>query len=81
MAESFTGQVQNGVIIPDKGTAPLPEGARFRFEVIPLPEDDRVAGTRRLLTGWARRSEAVAPPLPSDLAEEHDHYAHGKPRP
>jgi hypothetical protein len=42
---------------------------------IALPE-----GTRRMLLAWGRRAEAVAPPRPDDLAAEHDHYAHGKPR-
>lgn len=44
------------------------------------PEPEPMAGTRRLLLKWAQRAEASAPPMPSDMAEQHDHYAHGKPR-
>jgi hypothetical protein len=29
----------------------------------------------------AEQAEQAEPPLPCDLAEHHDHYAHGKPRP
>ena len=33
------------------------------------------------LIGLAREAEAIAVPHPSDMAANHDHYAHGKPRP
>jgi hypothetical protein len=42
---------------------------------------DPLAATRSWLLGLAADAEAHAPPLPEDLAEHHDHYAHGKPRP
>ena len=42
---------------------------------------DPLAATRSWLLGRAADAEAHAPPLPDDLAEHHDHYAHGKPRP
>ena len=85
MAESYLGRVSNGVVILEGETA-LAEGTAVRVEPIAPPAaasgpPDPVAGTRRMLLAWGRRAEAVAPPLPSDLAEEHDHYAHGKPRP
>jgi hypothetical protein len=86
MAETFTGQVRNGVVVFDPGV-PLPEGTKVRVEPIERPEPptsgpdvDPIAGTRAMLLAWARRAEEVAPPWPSDLAENHDHYAHGKPR-
>jgi hypothetical protein len=132
MAETYTGLVQDGVIVFEGPPPPLAVGTRVRIELIePEPEDestptladrlrpiigaakglptdlaeqhdhylhgtpkrfeeaapetsrpaaDPVAGTRALLLAWARRAEEIAPPLPSDLAENHDHYAHGKPR-
>ena len=43
-------------------------------------EPDPLAGTRAFLMAAARDAESNAPPLPSDLAENHDVYAHGKPR-
>ena len=42
---------------------------------------DPLAATRAWLLGLAADAEVLAPPLPEDLAEHHDHYAHGKPRP
>jgi hypothetical protein len=87
MAEFYTGQVINGVIVLDEGTPPLPEGMRIRVEPVDLrtalDEQSRekiLDGTRAMLLAWAKKAEAIAPDLPSDLAENHDHYAHGSPR-
>ena len=69
------------VIRPPSGVN-LPEGL---IEVIvTMPEEVREAGNhptavRDWLLGLATESERVAPKLPVDLAEHHDHYAHGKP--
>ncbi len=86
MAETYTGQVQNGVVVFDPD-APPPEGTKVRVGPIDrpqtpasVPQADPIAGTRAMLLAWARKAEQTAPPLPSDLAENHDHYAHGKPR-
>ena len=86
MAETYTGEVRGGVVIFEAGDLP-PEGTKVRVQPIERPEAldphqaaDPVAGTRALLLAWARKVEAIAPDLPSDLAENHDHYAHGKPR-
>jgi hypothetical protein len=66
---------------------PLPDGTKLRIEPIERPvaptaelDADSIAGTRSMLLAWARKAEVLAQPLPSDLAENHDHYAHGKPR-
>jgi hypothetical protein len=77
MADTYIGRVSNGVVVLE-GAAGLPEGTTVRVE--PIEAADAVDGTRRMLLAWGRRAEAVAPPLPDDLAAEHDHYAHGKPR-
>jgi len=86
MAETYTGEIRNGVVVFDP-VAPLPEGTKVRVEPVDRLEtltsgsdSDPIAGTRALLLAWARKAEETAPPLPSDLAENHDHYAHGKPR-
>jgi len=36
--------------------------------------------TNDWLLALAREAEEAAPNLPVDLAEQHDHYAHGKPK-
>ena len=43
------------------------------------PEPDGLARTRAWLLALAAEAEREAPNLPSDMAEHHDHYAHGKP--
>jgi hypothetical protein len=82
MAETYTGEVRDGVVVFD-GTPPAwPSGTRVKIEPVenPKPDTDRMAKTRRMLLAWAERAEEIAPELPSDLAENHDHYAHGTPR-
>jgi hypothetical protein len=86
MADVLTGFVRNGVIVidPVPGCPLPPDGTRVRVEIAASSttdlEADPLARTRAFLLAAARDAEANAPPLPSDLAENHDHYAHGKPR-
>ncbi len=86
MAEAYTGKICNGVVVFD-AVAPLPEGTKVRVETVDRfdvltaeSSSDPIVGTRTMLLAWARKAEVTAPPLPADLAENHDHYAHGKPR-
>ncbi len=86
MAETYTGEIRNGVVVFNPA-APLPDGTKVRVEPVERletltsgPALDPIAGTRRMPLASARTAEEIAPPLPSDLAENHDHYAHGKPR-
>lgn len=88
MAETYTGQVQNGVVVFDEGAAPPGDGTRVRIvaewpsQDAPMIKDDHMATTRAWLLALAREAEAdpEVQNLPADLAEQHDHYAHGKPR-
>jgi hypothetical protein len=43
--------------------------------------DDPLASTRAWMLELAASIETSGCRLPQDLAEHHDHYAHGKPRP
>jgi hypothetical protein len=45
------------------------------------PSEESLARTRAWLLGLAAKAEALMPDSPEDLAEHHDHYAHGKPLP
>ncbi len=47
----------------------------------PAASTDALAPTRAWLLALAADAEDAAPALPHDMAENHDHYAHGKPRP
>jgi hypothetical protein len=80
----------NAVVGPDQvirppGGVALPQG-EIEVVVRPLrdatgPDAASLANTRSRLLGLARDAEQAAPDLPSDMAEHHDHYAHGKPLP
>ena len=74
MAETDTGQVQNGVIVLDGGVAALPEGTRVRVEPVDLKA--AVQELSQTLLEFAGSGKE----LPTDLAEQHDHYLHGKPK-
>jgi hypothetical protein len=69
------------VIRPPAGVD-LPEGeieVTVRPRVVEKPADP-LAETRSWLLALAEESEREQPDLPSDMAENHDYYAHGKPR-
>ena len=75
MAGTYTGQVQNGVIVFEGSPPTLAPGTRVRIELID-PEDD-------LTLTLAERLKPIigaAQGLPPDLAEQHDHYIHGTPK-
>jgi hypothetical protein len=76
MAETYTGQVQNGVIILDEGTPPLPEGMKVRVEADTL--GDRPDRTTPLLDLMDRLDQMPGDPdWPADAAAQHDHYLYG----
>jgi hypothetical protein len=75
---------QDQVIRPPDGVT-LPRGevavtVRAR-QPEPAAAPDSLASTRAWLLALAAEAEHADPDLPDDLAEHHDHYAHGKPRP
>jgi hypothetical protein len=67
----YKGRVMNGVVVLDGGSK-LPDGTEVR--VTPVQPKQSTLGQRLLeLSG-------IAEGLPSDLAENHDHYLHGLPK-
>ena len=44
----------------------------------PVSDIDSMAEMRAFLLAFAAEAEAIDAPLPSDLAENHDFYGHGK---
>ncbi len=64
------GVVHNGVIVPDDASA-LPEGIEC--------DQPSLAGREDLGERFAQLKGAV-PGLPSDLAEQHEHYRLGTPK-
>jgi hypothetical protein len=74
---------QDQVIRPPGGVV-LPQG---EIEVIVRTRAsaegtsaDAVTATREWLLAFGAAAEREGPDLPADLAANHDHYAHGKPR-
>ena len=67
------GTIRNGIIVLDQPQT-LAEGTRVKISVEPTAEDCR--SLRDMLLKHA----GTATGLPSDLAEQHDHYIHGTPK-
>ena len=68
----YRGHVANGVVVFDE-PAELPEGAKVRVELDEEEEGPTLAERMAPFIGCLDG-------LPSDFAENHDHYAHGKPK-
>jgi hypothetical protein len=82
---TFRAVVENEQLIRPPAGVELPRGA-VEVTVRPLSSaeasgNDSLASTRAWLLGMAAEVERLSPNLPADLAEHHDHYAHGKPLP
>jgi hypothetical protein len=71
---TIRGHVKNGQITLDDPVQ-LPEGAEVVVALIEKPQTNGEDLASLLL-----RHAAVGQDLPSDLAEQHDHYVHGKPK-
>ena len=68
----YRGLVKGGVVVFDSEVQ-LPEGVEVRVELIsPTP--------RKTLAEQLGDLIGSVPDLPSDMAEQHDHYLHGSPR-
>jgi hypothetical protein len=72
---TFRGYVQNGVVVFDEAQAP-PEGAQVEVSlVLPKPQSGDES-LREMLLRFAGSIDG----LPSDMAEQHDYYIHGRPK-
>lgn len=69
---SYTGRVENGVVVFDGPNRPS-EGATVRVEEVAAEQAQSWGEVFKDLIGAAEG-------LPADLAENHDHYIHGTPR-
>ncbi len=66
----YKGQIRNGVVVFE-GEPPLADGVRVTVE----PEENN-----RTLAERLKPVIGTAEGLPTDLAENHDHYLHGRPK-
>jgi len=69
----FIGTVVNGVVVLQSGDA-IPEGTQVRVVEIEPEAAPEPLGKRLL------KFAGTIPGLPPDMAENHDHYIHGKPK-
>jgi hypothetical protein len=70
---TYRGKVRNGVVVIEPAPdAPLPEGADVSVEVVSQPTE--TLGQRLI------KLAGIAQGLPTDMAKNHDHYAHGAPK-
>jgi len=69
----YIGTVIDGMVVLENG-ALLPEGRRVRVTVLETESPAETLGQRLL------KFAGTAKDLPSDLAENHDHYLHGLPK-
>lgn len=70
------GTIINGVAVPQNGQ-PLPEGSAVEITVLPDSSASKDATDLTvLLQRWAGQAQG----LPSDLADQHDHYLYGLPK-
>lgn len=69
----YIGTVINGVVILENGT-PLADGTRVRVAALDAESKAETLGERLL------KLAGLAQGLPSDFAQNHDHYLHGLPK-
>ncbi len=70
----FIGTVINGVVVLQT-LEKIPEGIQVRVSVIEAADEPEPLGKRLL------KFAGTIPGLPTDMAENHDHYIHGQPKP
>ena len=69
----YNGTVKGGVVVIEGG-ATLREGAHVRVEILETSTTPSTLGQR------LRRFSGAAKQLPNDMAAQHDHYLHGRPK-
>jgi hypothetical protein len=68
---TLEGVVQNGVVVLDE-PPPLPDGTRVQVIIL----DSNAPTLAETLLKYA----GTVNDLPTDMAEQHDHYLHGTPK-
>jgi hypothetical protein len=68
----YRGHIQHGVVVLDP-TVTLPEGTEVRVELVE-------SATPRTLAERFTKVIGMVDDLPTDMAENHDHYIHQAPK-
>lgn len=72
----YRGRVENGYVVLEDGMV-LPDGTRVRVEPVGAPA---AGGNTRSFLDEVLEIAKTMEGLPTDLARNHDHYIHGRPR-
>ena len=75
----FHGRVIGGAVVIDPPGA-LPEGAEVQVHVVGPPLATTIEPEIPTLYEQFKDTIGQAKDLPSDMAEQHDHYIHGTPK-
>ncbi len=73
----YYGTVTNGVVVLENAND-LPEGMRVR--VAPLEGPSSIGTSKGTLGQRLLKYAGTARNLPADMADQHDHYLHGRPK-
>jgi hypothetical protein len=71
------GTIVQGAVVLDQ-PAHLPEGTRVEVTILPVAASP--AETKPTLAERLLKHAGTVADLPSDLAQQHDHYLHGTPK-
>jgi len=77
---TYSGHVENGVIVLDELPTALPEGTKVRVELVASDQPSAPSQERPTLSEQFKGLIGKAEGLPVDMAENHDHYIHGTPK-
>jgi len=77
---TYSGHVENGVIVLDELPTALPEGTKVRVELVASGPPSDSTQQRPTLAEQFKDLIGKAEGLPVDMAENHDHYIHGTPK-
>ena len=69
---TYRGQVRNRVVVLEPSIE-LPEGTEVRVELV-------TPSARKTLAEQLGDLVGSVPDLPTEMAEQHDHYLHGAPK-
>jgi hypothetical protein len=76
------GKVKGKVVVPEKG-ARLPDGADVEIRIV-MPRKKKRGGSKNVqqesLSDLLQEFAGTITNAPADLARNHDHYLHGKPK-
>ena len=78
----------NSIVEPEEQIIRPPEGVELPRGIVGVteqailqPKAPEIAPLEKKTRKWLLALEQANPDLPGDMAEHHDHYAHGKPLP